>query len=64
MKKGIFTRKSLREIVPGLTRTQENQLIELHLEAVALRGRTDEEEAEEEHAHSLGTRVEILVRIV
>lgn len=33
MKPGIFTRKKLREIIPGLTRAQENQVIELYLMA-------------------------------
>ena len=31
MRPGIFTRKKLREIIPGLTKTQENQVIELYL---------------------------------
>ena len=31
MKPGIFTRKKLREIVPGLTREQENKIIDLYL---------------------------------
>lgn len=31
MRPGIFTRKRLREIVPGLTKIQENQIIDLYL---------------------------------
>ena len=66
VKKGTFTRKKLREIIPGLTRDQEDQIIDLHLEAMENRKREEEEGCEETHSgisESGPVRVEIALRI-